>query len=112
MAGYLGDISQNLSINMAKSGREFPAFACEMPQSRHARFVVVCMEEILREYEVRLLDEGDRLILIVPLIAGSEDEARVLAAQLVKRESAARFLLKPQLSSRNYRAKKTISPPR
>ena len=69
------------------------------------------MEDILREYEVRLLDANGGLILIVPVIAGTEDEARAQAARLVAREKAASFTLKPQMSSRGYRAQKPIQPP-
>jgi hypothetical protein len=69
------------------------------------------MEEILREYEVRLLDGENRLVLIVPVIAGNEDEARRIAATLADREKAARFILKPQMSSRGFRAAKTAQKP-
>lgn len=62
------------------------------------------MENILREYEVRLLDGEGRLILIVPLIASAESDIRVMAAQLADREKAATFTLRPQMSSRGYRA--------
>ena len=70
------------------------------------------MEEILREYEVRLLDGEGRLILIVPLIAGSESEARKSADALLMRNKAASFVLKPQMSSRGYRAQKPATPNR
>ena len=68
------------------------------------------MEDILREYEVRLLDGENRLVLIVPVIAGSEDEARVIGAKLAARESASGFALTRQMSSRGYRAQKPAAP--
>ena len=69
------------------------------------------MEEILREYEVRLLDGQGRLTLIVPVIVGSEREAQAQAAILMAREKAAGFELKNQMSSRGYRAQKPAAPP-
>lgn len=60
------------------------------------------MEEILREYEVRLLDGEGRLILVVPVIAGSEDQAQAIAARLAEKEGAVRVQVKPQMSSRGY----------
>jgi hypothetical protein len=68
------------------------------------------MEDILREYELRLLDAADKTILVVPLIAVSEDGARTQAAALMEREKAAGFLLTPQMSSRNYRGQKPAAP--
>ncbi len=67
------------------------------------------MENILREYELRLLDGQGRLILIVPVIAGNEADALVMAAKLAEKEKAANFLLNPQMSSRGYRAQKPAS---
>jgi hypothetical protein len=68
------------------------------------------MEDILREYEVRLFDSNGRLLLVVPVIAGSEDEANAHAARLAARETAARFDIRPQMSSRGYRAQKPAAP--
>ena len=68
------------------------------------------MENILREYEVRLLDGEGRLILIVPVVAGNEADARGHAALLVAREKAAGFAIKAQMSSRGYRAQKPAAP--
>ena len=67
------------------------------------------MENILREYEVRLLDGEGRLTLIVPVIAANAAQADALAATLAAREKAAGFVVKPQKSSRGYRAQN--SPP-
>jgi hypothetical protein len=64
------------------------------------------MEDILREYEVRLLGADGGVILVVPVIATSEDEARTQAAKRMAREKAASFVLTPQMSSRNYRGQK------
>jgi hypothetical protein len=64
------------------------------------------MENILREYEVRLLDGEGRLTLVVPVIAGTQAEADVLAAKLAAGEKAAGFVVKPQKNSRGYRAQK------
>ena len=70
------------------------------------------MEDILREYEVRLLDGQGGLMLIVPVIAGSESDAESLAAKLAGQEKAASYLLTPQMSSRGYRSQKPTSPQR
>jgi len=70
------------------------------------------MENILREYEVRLLDGQGRLTLVVPVIAGNEADARITAAALAEKEKAASFLLRPQMTSRGYRrAKESAAPP-
>lgn len=68
------------------------------------------MEDILREYEVRLLGADGGVILVVPVIATSESEAHDRAGKLVAREKAARFVLTPQMSSRNYRGQKPQAP--
>ncbi len=70
------------------------------------------MEDILREYEVRLLGADGGVILVVPVIATSEDEARTQAAESMAREKAASFVLTPQMSSRNYRGPKPAAPVR
>lgn len=69
------------------------------------------MEHILREYEVRLLDGDGQVILVVPVIAGSEVEARALASRFAAREKAANYVMKPQMGSRGYRAQKPAAPP-
>jgi hypothetical protein len=69
------------------------------------------MENILREYEARLLDSNDGVILIAPVIAASEQEARVVAAALAARETAARFVVRPQMGSRQYAAGKPAVTP-
>ena len=59
--------------------------------------------DILREFELRLFDAQDRLVLVVPVVAGSQEDVQAKAAGLLARENAARFSLTPQLRSRFFR---------
>ena len=57
-----------------------------------------------REFELRLSDDNDRVFLVMPMIAGSQEEALLAAQAHVKTHAAANFTLSPQLASVGSRA--------
>ncbi len=63
--------------------------------------------DVLREFEIRLFDGDQQLILIAPIVAASEDLAHEAAAGLAARESAHGFSVHRQMRSVNYRNAQT-----
>jgi hypothetical protein len=59
--------------------------------------------DVYREFEVRLFDGDQNLVLIAPIVATSEDLAHERAAALAKREQAHGFSVHGQMRSVNYR---------
>jgi hypothetical protein len=55
-----------------------------------------------KEFEVRLFDAGDRQILVVPVIAGSEAEAAKRAQALRRDHGGARFEVRGLMRSARY----------
>lgn len=53
----------------------------------------------LREFELRLLDDRNRVVLVIPMIAGSQEEALRAARAHMRTHAAVNFALLPQLSS-------------
>lgn len=55
--------------------------------------------DILREFEIRLLDAAGQVTLVWPVIAPGEKEAMAAAAALAAREKAAGYLVRPHIGS-------------
>jgi hypothetical protein len=57
----------------------------------------------LKELELRLLDDKDRIILVIPIISSDREDALLAARAHMQANGAANFTLVPQLSSAGYR---------
>jgi len=53
----------------------------------------------LKEFELRLLDNRNRAFLIIPIVAGSEEDARIAAREHMQANQASGFNLMPQKAS-------------